>query len=89
MRPQRNPEPAQTPQSTTQTLNHGSSREPMDHIKHIADGISFGVAITTLAGWLPPIAALVSILWIGFQFYHSVPMTQWRADRKKAKDEIH
>lgn len=31
---------------------------------------------------LPSVAAAVSILWIGFQWYHSAPMTAWRSRRK-------
>lgn len=84
MRSQHKHAPAPTPQSTT-TLNHGSSREPMDHIKSVADGVSYGVAVATLAGWLPQIASLISILWIGFQFYHSAPMKEWRAERLARK----
>lgn len=57
----------------------------MDHLKHIFDGISTIAAFATLLGWvanaLPPLAALASILWIGFQLYHSIPMKEWRAKR--------
>lgn len=50
----------------------------MEHFKHFIDALSIGATIASLAGWLPPIAALASILWIGFQFYHSEPMKAWR-----------
>ena len=58
-----------------------------DHLKHILDvGSTFAAAITFL-GWivnaLPPLAALASILWIGFQWYHSAPMKEWRQKRKE------
>jgi len=57
----------------------------MDHIKHVFDAASTVAATVTIAGWfanaLPPLAALVSILWICFQFYHSAPMRA-RRDRK-------
>lgn len=44
--------------------------------------------VLTLLGWvanaLPPLAALVSILWMGWQWYHSAPMKAKRdAKRKK------
>lgn len=59
----------------------------MDQIKHILDGASVLTAVITIAGWitnlLPPLAALASILWIGFQFYHSVPMQNRRRTRKE------
>ena len=84
MRAPRNDEPAQNSQDEILTKD-GSSREPMEHIKHIFDGISFGLAFTTLMGLLPPLAALASILWIGYQFYHSAPMVQMRRNRKYKK----
>lgn len=63
----------------------------MDHFKHFLDGASVLAAVITISGWianmLPPIAALASILWIGFQFYHSAPM-QARRQKRKAKNEI-
>lgn len=31
---------------------------------------------------LPSMAAAVSILWMGFQWYHSTPMKAWRTRRK-------
>lgn len=62
----------------------------MDHIKHIFDTASTVAATFTIAGWfanvLPPLAALVSILWIVFQFYHSAPMKA-RRDRKTKECE--
>lgn len=52
--------------------------------KNLLDFASFAGAVATVAGWLPPIAALMSIIWIGFQFYHSAPVERWR-NRKKGK----
>lgn len=47
------------------------------------DVASFGIVLGTLAKMLPPLAALISIIWIGFQFYHSEPMKEWRKKRKE------
>lgn len=58
----------------------------MEAIKTLGDVASASVVITTLAGLLPPLAALASIFWIGFQFYHSEPMKQWRKERKERKN---
>ncbi|MFZ6773020.1 hypothetical protein ACO0LB_09940 [Undibacterium sp. SXout7W] len=55
----------------------------MDEIKHYIDLASIAATIGSLAGMLPPLAALASILWIAFQFYHSAPMKEWRAERKE------
>jgi hypothetical protein len=58
----------------------------MGNLKAILEGISLLSAGATLFGWfasaLSPLAALTSIFWIGFQWYHSTPMKQWRARRK-------
>lgn len=35
----------------------------MEYIKHMIDAASFGTAIATLIGWLPPVAAILSIIW--------------------------
>ncbi len=54
-------------------------------IKHILDAVSVSAAFATLIGLLPPLAALLSILWIVFQFYHSQPVKAWRSKRKASK----
>lgn len=41
----------------------------MDKLKLCADGASWCVIISTIAGWLPPIAALASLIWTGIQVY--------------------
>jgi hypothetical protein len=57
-----------------------------DHLKTFFDAASTLTAVGTVLGWLvnalPPLAALASILWIGFQWYHSAPMKEWRQKRK-------
>ncbi len=52
-------------------------------IRVVGDVGSLGIVVGTLTKILPPLAALVTILWIGFQFYHSEPMTAWRLRRKE------
>lgn len=47
------------------------------------DTASYGIVFATVIKVLPPLAALISILWIGFQFYHSEPMKEWRKKRKE------
>lgn len=56
-------------------------------IKLTGDVASFGVALATLAKILPPLAALISILWIGFQFYYSEPVKEWRRKRREQRKE--
>lgn len=55
----------------------------LDQLKAFGDVASFYIAVGTLVNLLPPLAAAVSIAWIGFQFYHSTPVKEWRAQRKE------
>lgn len=58
----------------------------MEKLQTVFAGLSLLSAGAVLFGWfasaLPPLAALASICWIGFQWYHSTPMKQWRARRR-------
>jgi len=61
----------------------------MHNLKTIVGNAALLSAGAALLGWfaraLPPLAALASIFWIGFQWYHSTPMKQWRARRKSRR----
>lgn len=64
----------------------------IDNAKNIAEFIGTLIAaiatvITWFAGMLPPLAALASILWVGYQFFHSPPMCDWRLKRRVKKEE--
>lgn len=37
--------------------------------KNLIDLASYAVVISTLAEWLPPVAAAVSIIWTAIRFY--------------------
>lgn len=41
----------------------------MEHTKHVVDIASFGTAFATLLGWLPHLAALLSIIWTMIRIY--------------------
>lgn len=47
------------------------SPETTEHAKHVVDGITIGTTVATLAGWLPSIAALVSIVWGLIRIYET------------------
>lgn len=34
-----------------------------DNVKHVLDGVSLFTVLATLSAWLPPLAALISIVW--------------------------
>lgn len=42
-----------------------------DHAKHIIDTISITGVVATLAGWLPAIAALFSLIWSIIRIYET------------------
>jgi len=42
-----------------------------DHVKLVADGASISTVVATVAGWLPEIAALVSIVWGCIRIYET------------------
>lgn len=49
----------------------------MDHFKHLIDTISIGATIGALAGWLPLIAALASLIWTLIRIYETKTVQGW------------
>lgn len=45
--------------------------EHHEHTKSIIDAISIGGVMATLAGWLPAVAALFSIVWTLIRIYET------------------
>lgn len=48
-----------------------------DHIKTAIDGATIGTTLATLAGWLPSIAALVSIVWGCIRILETRTVQRW------------
>ena len=42
-----------------------------EQLKHLGDVVSVGTVIATLAAWLPPLAALFTILWTAIRIYET------------------
>lgn len=42
-----------------------------EHVKHTIDAASMATAVGTIAGWLPAVAALFTIIWTGIRIYES------------------
>ena len=40
-------------------------------VKHAADGLAAAVAVGAVIKWLPPLAALFTILWTGIRIYET------------------
>lgn len=64
-----------------------------EHGIYTGDMISVGVIITTLAGWLPTIAAGLSVVWfliriVESDFFAYVTGWNWRASWAKAPPAI-
>lgn len=51
----------------------------MDHeqTKHLIDATSLAAVVGTLAGWLPAIAALLSIVWTVIRIYETKTVQRW------------
>jgi len=39
--------------------------------KTVVDGLAVGGTVATLAGWLPPVASLLTILWLSIRIWES------------------
>ena len=46
-------------------------------VKHIADGLSVVTVVGTLAGILPAVAALFTIIWTGIRIYETETVQKW------------
>ncbi len=48
-----------------------ADQQSVENRKHVADAAAVGTVIGTIAGWLPAIAALFTIIWTGIRIYES------------------
>jgi len=39
--------------------------------KTVVDGLAVGGTVATLAGWLPPVASLLTIVWLSIRIWES------------------
>ena len=52
-------------------------KDIFEHVKNYIDAISIGTIIATLAGWLPHLAALLSIVWTVIRIYETKTVQSW------------
>jgi hypothetical protein len=45
--------------------------------KHVVDGLSVATALASLAAWLPPLAALASLVWTAIRIYETRTVQKW------------
>jgi hypothetical protein len=57
-----------------------------EQLKHLGDALSIGTVLGTIAGYLPAIAALVTIIWTGIRIWETRTVQQWLKRRKEKKD---
>jgi hypothetical protein len=50
--------------------------------KQIGDAVSIGVAIATVADWLPALAALLTIVWTTIRICETKTMQRWLGRRR-------
>ena len=50
------------------------------HVKNALDGAAALTALGALAGVLPPVAALFTIVWLSMQMYGWIKRKEWRGD---------
>lgn len=55
----------------------------MSYLRHLFDGLSIAGTIATLAGWLPHIAALLSVIWGVIRIYETRTVQGWLNRRRK------
>lgn len=48
-----------------------------EHIKQLGDAISVATVAGTIAGYLPAIAALLTIIWTAIRIYESKTVQKW------------
>jgi hypothetical protein len=49
----------------------------MDHYKPVGDVVSLSTVVATMGGWLPSVAALVSIVWGLIRIYETKTVQGW------------
>lgn len=55
-----------------------------EHSKHVADAASVGIAAASLVGWLPSLAALLTVIWTGIRIWETKTVQGW-ASRLRGK----
>lgn len=49
----------------------------IEKVKMFIDGLSLAAALASLAAWLPPLAALASLVWTCIRIYETKTFQKW------------
>ena len=56
-----------------------------EQLKLIGDALSIGTVLGTIAGYLPAIAAVVTIIWTGIRIWETKTVQNWLKSRRESK----
>jgi hypothetical protein len=62
-------------------MNHLSEQS-----KHVVDGLSVATVLGALTAWLPPLAALFTIIWTGIRIWETKTVQRWLGREGKSDD---
>lgn len=52
-------------------------------VKHVGDAVSVVTVLATLAAWLPPLAALITIIWTSIRIWESKTVQNFLKKRRE------
>lgn len=58
-----------------------------DHLKPVIDGLSVATVLGALTAWLPPIAALFTIVWTVIRIWETKTVQKWFGKAEKSLDK--
>lgn len=59
-----------------------------EQTKVLFDALSLTTVLATLTAWLPPLAALASIIWTGIRIYETATVQRWLTCHKFKKHAL-
>ena len=57
-----------------------------ENLKHVGDALSITTVIGTIAGYLPAIAALATLIWTAIRIWETKTVQAWLKRRREKRD---
>jgi len=57
--------------------------EHHEQIKHVVDAVAAGTMVGAMVAWLPPVAAIFTIVWSGIRIYETATIQKLLTREKK------